>query len=163
MVQAYDKTQEVTFEYTGQGKLARRQQASTEVRFHYDLEGRLTGLDNEHHEPCHFELNALGQVVAEQGFDGLTRRYQRDADGRVTAIERPAGRSTSYAHDPAGRLAEVVHNNEAHTTYRYYPSGALREVSTTDSTVLLERDALGQVVREVQNNVAIGSQYNLLQ
>jgi RHS repeat-associated protein len=163
VVRASDGTQEVTFEYTGQGRLARRQQANTEVHFHYDLEGRLTGLDNEHHETYRFALNALGQVVSEQGFDGLTRHYQHDAAGRVTAIERPAGRTTRYVYDPAGRLAEVAHNDEAPTTYRYYPNGTLREASTADSTVLLERDALGQVVSEVQNGVTIESAYNLLQ
>ncbi|HEX8504838.1 MAG TPA: hypothetical protein VF630_05680 [Hymenobacter sp.] len=162
VVRAHDGIQEVILEYTGQGRLARRQQANTEVRFHYDLEGRLTGLDNEHHEPYHFELDALGQVVAEQGFDGLTRRYQRDAAGRVTAIERPAGRLTRYAYDPAGRLTEVAHNDEASITYRYYPTGTLREAATTGSTVLFERNALGQVVQEAQNTVTVESRYNVL-
>ncbi|MBC8084712.1 MAG: DUF4280 domain-containing protein [Hymenobacter sp.] len=161
LVEVFDGAQPVTFEYAGLNQLARRQQAGTAVQFHYDLEGRLTGLTNEHAEAYRFELDALGQVVAEQGFDGLTRRYVRDAAGRVAEVQRPAGRRTRYTYDAASRLAALAHNEEATTTFAYRPDGAL--IAAINSTVALqfERDALGRVVREVQNGVAVDSTYDV--
>lgn len=162
VVYAIDGGQEVHYEYAGQSRLARRRQAATEVRFHYDLEGRLTGLDNEHQETYRFELDALGQVVGEHGFDGLTRRYTRDAAGRVIEIARPAARRTCYRYDTAGRLAEVRHNDEAPSSYVYRPDGALLEASTDAAKVQFERDALGRVTRETQDGVSVESSYDVL-
>ena len=123
-------------------------------------EARLVGLTNEHGRHYHFSLDAAGRVAAEEGFDGVLRRYDRDAAGRVTAVHRPAGRTTAYAYDVAGRPAAVAHNNEAPTTYRYDATGALIEASTATATVQLERDPLGRVVREHQGAHTIHHEYD---
>jgi RHS repeat-associated protein len=153
---------EVTCEYAGQGSLVRQRKAGTEVRFYYDLEGRLTGLDNELQETYRFELDLLGQVIEERGFDGLTRRYQRDAGGRVLQVERPGGRSTHYSYDALGSLATVAHNDEAPTAYTYGADGTLLAARTGGASVQFERDPLGRVVREIQNGVSVDSAYNAL-
>jgi YD repeat-containing protein len=79
--------------------------------------------------------NLLGQVAEERGFDGLTRRYQRDAAGRVLQVERPGGRTTRYSYDAANSLATVVHNDEAPTTYTYRADGTLLDARTAGSSV----------------------------
>ena len=155
-----DGQQPVELAYTPMGQLAERRQAGQAVAFRYDLEGNLTGLTNEHGEQYRFELDTAGQVVAETGFDGLTRRYVRDAAGRVTHIERPAGRTTAYTYDAAGRIAEVVHNQTEYTRYGYRADGALLEATTATATVQFECDALGRVLREIQNGQQVRTTYD---
>ncbi|UOQ51736.1 DUF6531 domain-containing protein [Hymenobacter cellulosivorans] len=160
VVHAAEGTQQVEYDYTPMGQLARRRQGGQAVEFAYDQEGRLMSLINEHGEQYGFTLNAVGQVIEEVGFDGLTRRYERDAAGRVSRIQRPDGRTTSYQYDQAGRVTETVHNGAEHVRYHYRPDGVLLEAVTEGSTVQFERDPLGRVVREVQNGHAVESTYD---
>jgi len=118
------------------------------------------GLTNERAERYRFGLDAAGRVVEEIGFDGLRRGYERDAAGRVTTVQRPAGRTTAYTYDAAGRVAAVAHHDATHTTYRYDAAGALLEAATAQTTVRVERDALGRVVREHQGAHSVAYAYD---
>ncbi|PJJ59362.1 RHS repeat-associated core domain-containing protein [Hymenobacter chitinivorans] len=150
------------YTYTSTGLLAARDQAGARVSFTYDTEGRLTSLCNEHGEVYTLVLDVAGQVVEEVGFDGLTRRYYRDLAGRVTTLQRPAGRSTQYAYDAVGRLTEVLHHDGTQAQFVYRPDGELVEANTPQHSVRLDKNALGQVVREVQGQHVVESDYDIL-
>ena len=178
VIQATQGAQSVQFTYQGVGRLASRQQAGTRIEFEYDRLERLTGLRNEKGEHYRFVLDGIGQVAQEIGFDGLTRRYVRDAAGQVVQVLRPGpvrrsggttgGRSTAYSYDGAGRITGVRYSDEQAggavltQTYAYDGMGALLEARTGHSRVVFERDALGRVVREVQDGHWVGSAYNAL-
>ena len=162
IVRARNAQQEVTFSYTAAGALAERQQAGQRVQLHYDRQARLTGLTNERGEQYKFTLDAAGRVIEEEGFDGLTRHYERDAAGQVTRVHRPAARSTTYTYDAAGRVSTVHYNDGTQERYSYDATGSLIEAHANATSLLLRRDALGRVVQETQGNETVERQYNAL-
>jgi uncharacterized protein RhaS with RHS repeats len=80
VVRAQDRHHDVQYAYRGLGRLGRRVETGTAVEFWHDTEERLRAVVNEHGLVYRFELD--GEVITEAGFDGLTRRYVRDAGGR---------------------------------------------------------------------------------
>jgi YD repeat-containing protein len=89
--------------------------------FQYDTEERLTGIWNGHCVIYGFELDPVGDLAVETGFDGLRRAYLRDAAGQVNAIEKPGGLVTRYVHDEAGRVIGISRVDGAEETYGYRP------------------------------------------
>jgi RHS repeat-associated protein len=162
LIEAKQGEHVVEFAYTPGGQLAERRQAGQRVAFQYDREGRLTQLLNEANEKYHFELDPLGNVLAEIGFDGLTRRYERDALGRVTRLLRPAGRTTDYRYDEAGQVRSVVHSDGTQVVYSYDDTGALIKAQNNTTTVRFDRDALGRVIREEQGDEWVAYEYDAL-
>ncbi|RZJ94144.1 MAG: RHS repeat protein, partial [Hymenobacter sp.] len=104
--------------------------------------------------------DAAGRVVAEEGFDGLRRTYDRDAAGRVITVHRPAGRTTRYAYHADGQVSSTTHNDEAPITYEYDGAGALVAAHTAATSVRFERDALGHVTREQQGIHTVDYEYD---
>ena len=172
VVRATQGGQSVSFTYAGLGRLASRQQGGTRIDFAYDREERLTALRNEKGEVYQFRLDGAGQVVEEVGFDGLTRRYDRDGAGRVVLLHRPGrgpadGRTTAYTYDGVGRVTGIRYEEGPDSpgvvqSYTYDGMGALIEARANGSRVALERDAAGRVVAEVQDGQRLDSQYDAL-
>ena len=117
---------------------------------------------NEHGLTYRFELDGVGDVVTEVGFDGLTRRYLRDIGGRVQELSLPDGRRTRYSYDRRGRVTEVVYGDGATETYRYRADGALLEAANETTTVSFQRNVLGQVEQERQGGHTVTSAYDPL-
>lgn len=162
IIRAQDKYYDVQFEYQGLGRMVSRSQAGTTVRFEYDTEDQLKAISNEHGKVYQFELNPLGSVVTECGFDGLTRHYVRDALDQVREVRRPDGRYTTFEYDAAGRVTEVLHYNDEKEIYEYRPDGALIKVKNAAAQLEFERDLLGQVLKETHNKHWVASEYDAL-
>ncbi|HEX2551134.1 MAG TPA: RHS repeat-associated core domain-containing protein, partial [Nocardioidaceae bacterium] len=109
-----------------------------------------------------FELDAVGKVEVELGFDGLRRRYIRDKAGRVTKVFRPANRTTEYAYDEAGRMVGARHDTGEAEAFAYRADGELIEAANGSAVVTLERDRLGRVVKEVVGDDWVASDYDAL-
>ena len=162
VTRAQDRHHDVQYAYRGLGRLIRRAEAGTAVEFLHDTEERLRAVVNEHGLAYRFELDAEGDVVTEVGFDGLTRRYQRDVGGRVQELTLPTSQRTRYSYDRAGRVTEVVYGDGSTETYRYGPDGALLEAVNDTVAVEFERDKLGAIIKEQQNNNSVSSEYDAL-
>ena len=162
VIRAKDLQYDVRFEYGGMDRLKARTQAGTRVEFRYDTEEQLTGIVNEHGYAYRFALDANGNVTEEQGFDGIRRVYVRDAADRVTEVQRPGGLLTQYTHDPCDRVMQIKHSDNSFETFAYREDGELIEAKNANSTVKLERDLLGQVIREHQGDVTVESDYDRL-
>lgn len=162
VVHVRDNQHDVRFTYQGMGRVASRTEAGTTVGFAYDAEERLIGITNEHGLVYRFELDAVGKVEVELGFDGIRRRCIRDKAGRVTKVFRPANRTTEYAYDEAGRVVGVRHNTGEAEAYTYRADGEMIEAANGSAVVNLERDLLGRVVREVVGDDWIASDYDAL-
>ncbi len=162
VLHAQDKQHEVTFSYRGMNRLAARSEADTTVAFHYDTEDQLIGIKNEHGFVYRFELDPVGKVATEIGFDLLTRTYERDAAGQVTLVRRPKGKWMKHDYDRGGRIAQVTYHDETTETYQYREDGELVLAQNQHQTVQFERDLLGRVIKEIQGGYEVASTYDLL-
>ncbi|WP_022822335.1 DUF6531 domain-containing protein [Hymenobacter norwichensis] len=160
LVRAQDRQQDVHYVYRGMSRLIRRIEAGTVVEFLHDTEEQLRAIVNEHGLSYRFELDALGDVITETGFDGLTRHYRRDAGGRIMQVLLPDEKHTHYGYDKTGRVTEVTYSDGSRETYRYRPDGALLEAANDVITVGLTRDSLGRVLTETQGAHIVTSEYS---
>jgi RHS repeat-associated protein len=162
LVHAVDRQHDVRFEYRGMNRLAARAEAGARVKFHYDSEDRLFGVENEHGFAYRFVLDGVGDVAEEHGFDGLRRRYVRDAAGRVQLTARPEGQTTEYDYDAYGRVVQVKHSDGTGESYAYRKDGTLTAAKNGSAEIRFERDALGRVVKELAGDDWVSSTYDSL-
>lgn len=157
---AKDKIHEVTFTYGPMGVLTGRRQNERLVSFEYDNELQLRTILNEGEEKYAFELDGLGQVVAETGFDGLRREYIRDGAGRVRKVLRPGGKWTAYEYNGTGNVVKEEQYDGLVSAYRYNPDGLLIEAINEEGLLELKRDKAGRIFSESQAGHTITRTYN---
>jgi RHS repeat-associated protein len=162
VTRARDRERDVRFCYQGMNRLASRSEGRTVVRFTYDTEERLTGIVNEHGYAYRFVLGPTGQVDEERRFDGLIRKYTRDAAGRIVRIDRAGQLFSELRYDSAGRVVTVTHSDGSHESFAYDAAGALAEATNAETTVRFERDLVGRVIAEWQGEHVVRSEYDRL-
>ena len=146
IVRYRDKQKEIEYTYRGLWNLTSRTEAGATVYFNYDTEEQLCKIVNEHALPYNFELDPVGNVVRETGFDGITRSYRRNMAGWITYTERPAGKFTSYRYDPCGRVTEVEYSDSEKEKYTYRPNGDLMKAINKAAVVEYERDQMSNEI-----------------
>jgi YD repeat-containing protein len=130
-------------------------------RLVYDTEEDLIAIENPIGERYRFELDPAGRVQEEVGFDGKKTRYLRDKVGRAIRRLGPGYATTEMERDALGRVtsrklkappgphaAPMALRREEHERFGYDVLGDLVTAEAGDVTVLLERDALGRIVKE---------------
>jgi RHS repeat-associated protein len=162
IIRTQDKYYDVQFQYRGMGRLVARTQGGTTVKFEYDTEERLKAIINEHGKVYAFELDPLGDVVTESGFDKLTRRYVRDGLGQVRRVQRPDGRHSTYSYDADGRIIDITHYNGEREKYEYRADSALIKASNSHAQIEFKRDLLGQIIKEIRDQYWVASEYDAL-
>ncbi|WP_018630246.1 DUF6531 domain-containing protein [Niabella aurantiaca] len=160
LIHARDRTRQVHFEYGPLGVLRKHIQNNRTIQFNYDTELQLKSIANEGGELYKFGLDGLGNVVNEWGFDGLHRRYLRDANGRVTRVLRPEERWTSYDYDSAGNIVKEEHSDGTMAAYKYNPDGLLVEAFNEHSHIQLQHDRAGRVIKETQGGYSVTKKYD---
>ncbi len=166
----------VSMEYDLWGRLVRRSHAGTNLGFAYDAAGRLVQLTNENGEHTTFAWDVMDRLARETGFDARVQSYQYDAAGQLAqasdgwAAEQGLPAHTShYEWTAAGQLAARHLPASEHTpaaTHRYewskagellkasvwhrQPDEAPASMPRLQSDALIERDAAGRVIGEVQ-------------
>ncbi|MCP4787586.1 MAG: RHS repeat protein, partial [Fuerstiella sp.] len=160
VLHAKDLQHDVRFTYQGMGRLATRREAGTTVEFKYNTEEDLTGIVNEHGHAYRFDLDERGDVAREYGFDDIRRVYTRDDAGRMIRVERASGLITFYEYDPAGRVIGVKHSDGTEESYVYREDGELIEAENSSCAVKFERDPLGRILKEWQDDYWVSSQYD---
>jgi len=161
ILQAQDKHHNVRFDYTPLGSMKMREENGTRVHYVYNKAEQLTGVVNEHGEMYRFSRNDRGDIIQETGFDGLVRRYERDAAGKVIKVQRPGKRWTEYEYDLNGLLARAEYSDGSWETYSYDRVGLLTEAANEHATLKLQRDIMGRVTQEWQNGYIVNSTYSL--
>lgn len=157
-----DDLQKVEYTYSGMWKLTHHKDSRGVVGFHYDREERLRHVINERMQYYEFDLDDVGNVIRETGFDRGTRIYQRDIAGRVTSERLTSGIVREYEYDNASRVTRVsyVTTDEPDQTYRYGISGRLVEATRGESRVEFAYNALGLPVTETSDGETITRTYN---
>ncbi|MDO1450206.1 DUF6531 domain-containing protein [Rhodocytophaga aerolata] len=157
-----DQQHEAHFTYQGVNRLASRTEEGTTVEFQYDTEGQLTGIKNELGFVYRFEIDPLGNITKEVGFDLQERIYERNAAGQVTMVHRPEKHWTRYDYDRAGRVIQVTYHDETQEKYAYRPDGKMLLAENQYQKVQFERDLLGMVTKEIQGKYEVISTYDIL-
>lgn len=155
-----DDHQEVEYGYEGMWKLTRRKDARGVICFLHDREERLLEIINEKGEHYAFAMDASGNVLQEEGFDGGVRKYVRDRAGRVIKETLPSGKFKEY--DRCGRVTRVTHDYDKaeEQTYGYYASGRLAEARNEHAIVSFRYDNMGLPVEERSNEHVIKRTYD---
>ncbi len=162
VIGAKDAHHQVAFGYSPTGKLVSRKENDTQIKFKYNKADQLLSITNEHKNLYHFTRDALGAIVEESGFDGLLRKYNRDAGGRVSKVQTPDGKETRYTYDTIGNISKIIHYDDTQEVFGYDKTGALISAVNTNAKIVLDRDHLGRVIKESQNQIHIESAYNRL-
>ena len=157
-----DDHQEVEYGYEGMWKLTRRKDARGVICFLHDREERLLEIINEKGEHYAFAMDAAGNVLQEEGFDGSMRKYVRDRAGRVIKETLPSGKFKEYEYDRCGRVTRVTHDYDKaeEQTYDYYASGRLAEARNEHAIVSFRYDNMGLPVEERSNEHVIKRTYD---
>jgi RHS repeat-associated protein len=155
-----DGAQDVRFTWTGRRRVGSRSEGGTTVRFEYDSEQRLRTITNEVGSTYRFDRDERGHVKQETGFDGAPSACKRDAEGQLAELRRPSGATTRYRHDAAGRVVEIEHADGTKDSFQYRADGELVEARNAETTIRFERDAVGRVLREQQDEHWIESTYD---
>lgn len=162
VVYAEDAHHRVKFEYTPLGSLQSREENGTRIQFNYNTEDRLVSLLNEQNEVYRFKYDARGKIIREIGFDGVMRDYVRDRAGKVIRVNRAGEKFTEYEYDFAGRLTRAEYSDGSWEIYGYNKNGQLIEAANENSSVIIERDALGRVIKDKQDEHFVESIYDKL-
>ena len=117
------------------------------VGLRYDRAGRLVRVTNPRGDEHQIELDGRGLVARERCFDGRTLSYGYDLTGRKLWCEDAAGR-TELERDTCGRLTKRTYPDGHEETFGYNAKGELVVAGNNDTTILIERNAVGWITRE---------------
>jgi RHS repeat-associated protein len=162
VVSAKDNHYSFAFEYCGMNRMFARIQNNTRIEFNYNTEEQLTAITNEHGSVYSFELDSSGDVITESGFDEVRRIYRRDLGGQIVMTERPNGLFSEFSYDKMGRVTKIAYTDETEESFSYRKDGELIEAKNSIATVKFERNELGIILKEFQNDHWVESVYNKL-
>lgn len=161
MIHAKDNIREVKFTYGALGILKSREQERHRITFGYNSELQLRRIGNEAGENYFFELDGLGQVITEIGFDGLRREYERDGSGRVTRVNRPGGKWTEYLYDGLDNILKEEQYDGKTALYAYDKDGLLIKAENNENKLRFTRDKkTGLVIEEKQGEYTVNRTYD---
>jgi RHS repeat-associated protein len=150
-----------TYEYGPLSQLKSfRRPSGTGIDFVYDSEGNLRILVNEQNQYWQYKYDTLGHVVQERDFGGRTLRYGYDLAGALRKRVTGNGDMTDFERNPLGQLVSKRSSDGTFAEFEYDAEGLLSGACNQWTTVRLERDAYGRVVRETQGPHFIASSYD---
>jgi RHS repeat-associated protein len=162
IVSVEDKKRKVNFDYTPLGSLRSFEENGSKVFFNYNTEEQITSLVNEHGEAYRFLRDANGNIVKEEGFDGLQRKYQLDRTGKVIRTERPGNKFSEYEYDLSGNLSRIEHSDGTWAIYSYDLNRELTGAVNEHSTLKIHRGKSGAIEIEEQDGYIVQSTYDKL-
>ncbi len=156
--------QTMSMEYAGTGVLARLTQADGQFwRFFYDEDERLLRIENPRREQYDFTYNWAGQVETESTFDGRVLEYQHTKAGRVARIAYPDGTWRELAYDTLGNVVED-RTPDGDIVFERDSEGRLKRAVLSEYNgkvaTEIERDDLGRVIAEKQNDRTVRYAYD---
>ncbi|MDC2270459.1 RHS repeat domain-containing protein, partial [Bacteroides thetaiotaomicron] len=147
--------------YGALGVLKSREQERHHITFGYNSELQLRRIGNEAGDNYFFELDGLGQVVTETGFDGMRREYERDGAGRVTRVNRPGGKWTEYLYDGLDNILKEEQYDGEVSLYTYDKDGMLVKAKNCENLLEFTRDRkTGLITEERQGEYTVSRTYD---
>jgi RHS repeat-associated protein len=125
------------------------------LRYFWGTEpGRLERVENERGECYHLVHDAAGRCIKEIGFDGREMEFVYDGAARCVATRNGLGETVVVERDALGRLTALRAPDGSGNAFTYDVLGNVVEATTPESSVRLERDAMGRLLRETQTSAA---------
>lgn len=162
VVKARDHHHSIEFTYRPTGRLLSRKENNTEVGFKYNRLDQLTAISNEHDSLYRFRYDNAGQMIEESGFDGLTRKLERNPAGEVIKIRTPDDRDVFYKYDKLGNVQQIEYHDGSEEVFVYDRAGNLIEAVNEHGSVKMERDKVGRLLKESVGLFEVESTYNRL-
>jgi RHS repeat-associated protein len=150
----------VKFGYSGLNRTSYRTEDGKTVKFLYDYEERLIGIENEQGDKYTFVLDANGEMKEEVGFDGVHRYFTRDLKGRIIETRHPDGCVTKFTWDASDRVVAVDHGDGLVEQFEYRPDGRLMAATTPRFALSFQRDLRGKLLKEIQGDHWVASTFD---
>ncbi len=139
------------YRYAGSSRLVTIEAPGGDVtRYRYDREGRCIELWNEKSERYRTQYNPMGLVREETFFDGRAISYKRDAMGLVTEKRTHTGDVTKFEYDALGHVVKKTFPDGTEHEFQWDACGRPLGMRSPAGEFLLQRDAQGRVVKEIQ-------------
>lgn len=135
------------------------------LKYEYDGERNLIGLQNEKGERYHLEYDGNEKLIKEIGFDGKVTEYVYNKQGYVAQqIERsrvndPKPVITDYQRNALGQLTQLS-NADGVTHFAYNHTGQLTEAGNPHRQLKWRYNHLGQVTEEWQDEQVLQHRYD---
>jgi RHS repeat-associated protein len=107
-----------------------------------------------------YEHNAAGWITSRTGFDGKRLQFEYDRSGNRIARINSAGERIEYERDALGRLVKRRLPDGGCASFEYDAAGFVIRASNADSDLVLDRDPIGRVVLESQNDYVLRRRYD---
>lgn len=142
------------------GQLTKHTNPLGELRLEYDTEGRLIAVVNRSGERLERRYDADSRVVAELTFDGRLETCEYNPRGEPIRVPKPDGRELWLTFDKTGALIKRESSDGLLEEFAFDKDGLLVAARTRDTSVRLERNAVGGIVAEIQNGRRIEYDYD---
>ncbi len=160
VVLAKDKYSQIAFTYDILGNITSRTEGERKLQYRYNSQGQLLSIINEKGEVYQFERDVKGNVIKETGYDKQVCIYELDYSGLVKKVKRPGGRYTKYSYDKLCRVIRADYQDKSYEEYVYNKNGLLTEAKNQYTTIKLERDKAGRILKEWQDEHWVSSAYD---
>lgn len=122
------------------------------VKFIWGSEpGWLDAIVNEAGEEFRYVRDGAGRITETISFDGVHHRFRLNAEGHAIAFTDANGDTVDLVRDALHRVVSQVLPDGSCSRFTFDAAGWLIAASNDDVDVSFERDALGQVISELQD------------
>jgi RHS repeat-associated protein len=161
IIHAFDKLRDISLTYDSLGNLKSRAEKNCIVKFKYNSESQLISIENSNNEFYTFQLDGEGNVTSEKSFDGIIKEFERNILGQVITENRPNGKFVKFEYNSAGKTSRIWYSDGNTEEYEYDCFGNTIKAKNTEVEVILERNLVGRITTEKQNQNFINSHYNI--
>lgn len=153
---------ETTYKYAPCNRLVERKDSLGKIlRFGWGSEPQwLETVTNAVGEVYYFEYNKVGLVIGEIGFDGRELGFEYDLAGNRIASINGNGEKIVYHYDALGRIVQKIFPDGTTADFSYDAAGFLKSGTNQHSAIFFERDAIGRILRETQNDNLVERTYD---
>ena len=132
------------------------------TRYEWGSEPReLTAIINAKGERCEFFRDEAGRVIREVSFDGGVRTFRYNGEDRPVGMTTANGEVVTVDRDACQRVvAQHLPGGET-VLFEFDPLGRLAQATNADSSLVVQRDPAGRIVREVQGAHWIATRFDL--
>ena len=129
----YSDGTEIRYRYDAAGNLLEADDGRFPVRFTYDAEGRLAGIDYpEIRRHLKYAYDPMGRIAKFTDSENRVIEYEYDTHGRLGAVRYPGGKAVSFEYDALGRMTKAVYPNGIAASRQYDAKGRVTQIRCTD-------------------------------
>lgn len=155
---------EILYEYDVDGKLLVTREPNATYYYTYDSLRRLIEENcTEDRWYVKYKYDKLGYITGIES-QGYNYTYEYDDNYALSKIHAPEG-TYSFVANSYGQVLDVIYPNGITTNYSYDSLGRIEKISTFKegaiiSNYIFERDAVGNIIREIQGDIATVYKYD---